>query len=94
MRYSVVETARFLKSLKKVSQYKQFDRRALERVLVLLQENKPLDTRHKDHELKGVLAGIRECHIKNDLLLMYQKRDDILVLLLIDIGTHSSLFGE
>lgn len=94
MRYGVVELARFRKSLKKVSQYKNFDRSELERIILLLQENKPLDARHKDHELKGALAGVRECHVKNDLLLLYQKRDDVLILLLVDIGTHSSLFKE
>jgi mRNA interferase YafQ len=57
-----------------------------------LENNTPLSARYRDHELKGEFAGIRECHIKDNILLMYRKEKDILVLLLVDIGTHPSLF--
>ena len=66
----------------------------MEVVVEKLKNNQPLEPRHKDHELKGEYAGVRECHIKNDLLLLYTKQKDLLVLLLVDIGTHSSVFGE
>ena len=92
--YRAVETTRFRKSLKKVSQYRNFDRRELERVVDLLCAGRQLEIHHQDHELKGKYAGIRECHIKNDLLLMYQKKQNIFVLLLVDIGTHPYLFGK
>ena len=63
-------------------------------VIDLLRANRQLNARFYDHELKGEYAGIRECHVKNDLLLLYQKKDNILVLLLVDIGTHASVFGK
>ena len=62
-------------------------------IITHLRRDEPLDSRHYDHELKGKYAGIRECHVKNDLLLLYHKKNDVLVLLLVDIGTHSSVFG-
>ncbi len=37
--------------------------------------------------------GIRECHIKPDLLLVYKIEQEILSLILIDLGSHSKLFG-
>ena len=43
-------------------------------------------------ELKGKYKGFRECHIQPDWLLMYLKEDDILVLTLVDTGTHADLF--
>lgn len=59
-----------------------------------LASGKKLDARYLDHQLSGELEDYRECHIKNDLLLVYQKHDNILILLLVDIGSHSQLFGE
>ncbi|WP_304418120.1 type II toxin-antitoxin system YafQ family toxin, partial [uncultured Helicobacter sp.] len=46
----------------------------------------------KDHALKGEYIGFRECHIKPDLLLIYQKDKHILILTCIDVGSHSKLF--
>jgi len=34
----------------------------------------------------------RECHIKSDLLLVYQLKKDKLILLLVNIKNHSNLF--
>ncbi len=92
--YQAVQSSKFRRSLKKVSQYRNFDVDALEIVIDLLRTNKRLDPRYYDHELKGEYAGIRECHVKNDLLLLYQKRESILILLLVDIGTHATVFGK
>ena len=47
---------------------------------------------HRDHPLKGEMAGYRECHVRDDLLLVYVIRKKQLVLTLINIGTHSELF--
>lgn len=51
-------------------------------------------SRYKTHALKGVYKGYKECHIKPDLLLIYQKQDDRLILYCLDIGTHSELFKK
>ena len=84
---------RYKKSLKRAKQFRNFDQVAVESVVKILEHGGELDARYYDHELKGEYAGIRECHVKNDLLLLYQKKDNILVLLLVDIGTHASVFG-
>ena len=93
MTYEVVTSNSYRKSLKRVSKHKYFDSILVNKVISLLAEGKPLHERYKDHQLIGSLKEFRECHIKNDLLLVYQKQDDVLILLLVDIGTHSSLFG-
>ena len=51
-----------------------------------------LDEKYRDHKLQGDYAGYRECHVRADLLLVYQAREKTLVLVLLDIGTHSYLF--
>ena len=65
----------------------------VEKVIDQLANGKVLSPKYKDHQLTGSLKEYRECHIKNDLLLMYQKQDEMLILSLVDIGTHSNMFG-
>ena len=42
-----------------------------------------------DHELTGNYAGHRECHVLPDLLLIYRIYKNILILELVNTGTHS-----
>jgi addiction module RelE/StbE family toxin len=37
----------------------------------------------RDHALHGVLAGVRECHLAHDILLLYTHKDDVVRLLLV-----------
>jgi mRNA interferase YafQ len=60
-------------------------------VLKCLVRDVPLDIRLHDHALKGNRHGLRECHLKPDLLLMYAKPDDE-TLLLAGLGSHAYLF--
>ena len=64
----------------------------LEDIIDKLRRCIPLDEKHKDHELKGQYKGFRECHIQTDWLLIYLVENDVLVLTLVDTGTHSDLF--
>ena len=52
----------------------------------------PLAPRYRDHDLTGDWVDHRECHLKPDLLLIYRKVDDDL-LILVRLGSHSELFG-
>ena len=53
---------------------------------------KKLESKYKDHSLIGDYKGFRELHIKPDLLLIYKKDENELVLALIRVGSHSKLF--
>ena len=64
----------------------------LDDVVSDLSNNKKLDSKYKDHELKGEYSGFRECHIESDWLLIYRKEMDELELFLLRTGTHSDLF--
>ncbi len=90
--YTIVRTKKFQKSLRKLvkSGYLK-NREYVEKVINLLKEDKKLPSKYKDHQLKGELKYYRECHIKGDLLLIYRIIDNDLVLLLVDIGSHSEL---
>lgn len=59
-----------------------------------LMNDRPLDPRHRDHELSGEYAGVRECHVEPDWLLIYDKEGPLQAgsLKLIRTGSHSELF--
>ena len=92
MQYELILTGKFKKSLK-LARKRGLDISLLEDVVTMLQNNIPLEEKHRDHELKGKYQGFRECHIQPDWLLIYLKEDGILTLTLVDTGTHADLFN-
>ena len=58
--------------------------------ITLLKTGEPLPPHYRDHPLTGKLRECRECHLGGDWLLIYQRTDELLVL--IRTGTHSELF--
>lgn len=65
----------------------------LEEVIDKLANQEELDKKYKDHALVGQWIGFRECHIAPDWLLIYQIKEDELVLTLTRTGTHTELLG-
>ena len=59
-------------------------------VLVTLVNNQPLEPRHCDHALTGEWKDHRDCHIRPDLVLIYQLPDAD-TLRLVRLGSHSEL---
>jgi len=59
-------------------------------VLIALATDAPLEPRHCDHAMVGNWKNFRNCHIKPDLVLIYQKPDDG-TLFLVRLGSHSEL---
>ena len=64
----------------------------LSKIVAVLAADQALPENNRDHALSGRWAGYRECHIKPDLLLIYQK-PDAETLRLARLGSHSELFG-
>lgn len=91
MRYDVKFTSKFKKDIKLAKkQNKNLDK--LFYVIQCLANGEILDAKYKDHDLIGNFKGTRECHVEPDWLLIYKIRNDILVLMLYRLGTHSDLF--
>ncbi len=94
--YQIVRTKHFERALRKLRRSGKFKATAeasLDEAVELLAAGKTLPASYFDHQLQGVASNYRECHIKGDTLLVYELRNDILVLVLIEIGSHSELFG-
>lgn len=58
----------------------------------MLSKGERLPEKYKNHQLNGNLKGYYDCHVLNDLVLVYKIEKEKLVLLLFDIETHSNLF--
>jgi mRNA interferase YafQ len=56
----------------------------------LLASDRPLPQRYFDHPLSGEWSGFRDCHIRPDLVLIYEK-PDATTLRLVRLGSHSEL---
>ena len=91
MKYDVQFTNRFKKDLKLAKKQKRDIEKLLD-VVEILANGGELDPKFRDHALSGEYTGTRECHIEPDWLLVYQIMDDVLVLLLYRLGSHSELF--
>ena len=89
-----------LYEVKKTNQFKKDYRLAkrrgqnltlLQEIILKLANGQTLPDKNYDHTLTGEWKGYRECHVTPDWLLVYKTEDDILVLTLTRIGTHSGL---
>ncbi|MBF0227529.1 MAG: type II toxin-antitoxin system YafQ family toxin [Desulfobacterales bacterium] len=78
------------KKVKTIPKHQDIDL-VLSSVLSILNADKTLPKKYRDHPLYGDFFGYRECHIKPDLLLIYSKSTGILRLA--RLGSHSELFG-
>ena len=59
-------------------------------ILSALAADAPLEPRYHDHALTGDWKDYRDCHVKPDLVLIYQKPEEK-ILLLVRLGSHSEL---
>ena len=62
----------------------------LKKVMKLLLDRKPLDERHRDHELSGEWKGHRDSHIRPDWILIYRIAGGTITFE--RTGTHADLF--
>ncbi|GAA7036170.1 hypothetical protein AOH447_06310 [Helicobacter pylori] len=88
----MVETSKKFDKDLKILVKNGFDLKLLYKVVENLVKEQPLDPKYKDHPLKGALKDFRECHLKPDLLLVYQIKKQENTLFLVRLGSHSELF--
>ena len=89
--YEIKNTSQFKKDYK-LAKRRGMDIELLKELVVKLANGEPLDVKYKDHSLSGNWIGHRECHIQPDWLLIYRYEEDVLVLTLTRMGSHSDLF--
>ena len=88
--YTLKITSQFKKDLKRI-QNNPSKIKHLKEVLELLEQDGKLPEKYKPHRLIGDYAGFMECHVENDLLLVWLDPEEM-VIKLVRLGTHSELF--
>jgi mRNA interferase YafQ len=88
----VLRTKSFEKDLKKASKHKNFKRKILEDVIDILSSGKKIDSKYLNHKLHGDLGDCFDLHVQNDLVLIYKKDEEIKLIALLKLGSHSNLF--
>lgn len=85
---TIQHTKKFIKNFKR---YNYLVSAEMVDVLYHLIHRLPVPVRYRNHELQGELAGVWDCHLKFDLLLLYEIDEHSITLY--GLGTHSELFG-
>ena len=90
-------------SLQYTGEYRRSRRRCIKRgcneslldgVIKILASGEQLSLKYRKHNLGGKYKGYMECHLADDLLLIWQQNDKDMVLTLTNMGTHSELFDK
>jgi mRNA interferase YafQ len=92
--FEIVTSTKFLKDLKLLKKRSLNDFQILQNVITILavKGHDGLDKKHKAHKLSGSYKGYWECHVKPDLLFIWDENEQINLLELVRTGTHSDLF--
>ena len=83
-------TSQFKKDLKRI-QNQPIKIQHLTQVLLKLEENGVIPNEYRPHKLSGNYAGYMECHVENDLLLIWIDAQENIIKL-VRLGSHAELF--
>ncbi len=83
-------TSQFKKDLKRI-QNQPIKIQHLKQVLLKLEENGVIPNEYRPHKLSGNYAGYMECHVENDLLLIWIDAQENIIKL-VRLGSHAELF--
>lgn len=89
MKYEIILSKSFKKDAKKLN---SSDLDLAIKIIDRLANGEILELKYQNHKLSGDYQGCEECHLKPDLLLIYKKEKDLMILSALRIGSHSKLF--
>lgn len=88
--YTLKMTGQFKKDLKRIqNNSKKIEH--LKAVLTSLQETGVVPENYNPHKLTGNYNGFMECHVENDLFLIWFDEEENIIKL-VRLGSHSELF--
>jgi len=92
MNREVKRTSQFKKDFKRIRNDVRLVSELTE-TICRLSADVPLPESMCDHDLHGCWEGCRDCHVRPDVVLIYQKYEDVVKFLkLMRVGSHSELF--
>jgi mRNA interferase YafQ len=84
----IIETKRYFKAHKKLSKKQK---KQVEKTIEIFKEN-PFNSQLKNHPLKGTMKNLRAISAANNLRIIYREEDDHIIVIMIDVGTHSQVY--
>lgn len=92
--YAIRVSTEFKKQLKKIHKQGK-DIKKLQLVIEKLANKEELDAKYQNHNLVNSkkYQNCGECHIEPDWLLIYKYYNNELILLLVEMGSHSEVFN-
>jgi mRNA interferase YafQ len=91
--YKIQLTSKFKRDVKLLEK-RGYDLSLLDDIIRKLANGETLPPQYRDHPLKGNRKGYRDCHIKDDWVLIYKINKGVLTLVLSATGTHSDLLDK
>jgi mRNA interferase YafQ len=94
---TIKRTSQFKSSYKKLIKSGRFNNKLkieLKQQIEKLVNDIELDKKYNDHILVGQKRNIKEFHLRPDILVIYLKENNKLLLTLVQIGSHADLFGH
>ena len=91
--YTIRFTGEFKRQLK-LCERRGYDMEQLRTAIRILSTEGKLPEMYQPHLLHGNRQGQWECHIQPNWLLVWEQHDKELVLVMLNTGTHSDLFGK
>jgi mRNA interferase YafQ len=85
----IIISDRFSKDWKALFK-KHYNYDELDKVIKYLEKEEQLPRKYKDHSLSGDLQGYRECHIRDNWLLIYSVNEQEIILE--RTGNHDDLY--
>jgi len=79
---------KFLKQYLKLSKEKQ---KKINNALLIFEQN-PFEKILKNHQLNGKFSDLRSISITGDLRIIFKEENNYLVVMLIQVGSHSQLY--
>ena len=90
--YSINYTHQFKKDMRKCAK-RGLNIEEIKTAIKILSQTGTLPAEYKPHQLKGDHKGQWEGHIEPNWLMTWEQNDNELILLFLQTGTHSDLFG-
>ena len=91
--YTIKFTGEFKRQMK-MCERRGYDMQLLREAIRILATEGKLPEKYLPHQLHGDRRGQWECHIQPNWLLVWEQNETELILILVNTGTHSDLFGK
>lgn len=90
--YHIIYTTNFRKQAKKIVRSGKCPSEKIENVIDIISSGVKIEEALHNHKLQGKYKDMYECHVRPDILIIYEKDENNNLITLIAIGSHSELF--